>query len=228
MWKRLHVKYPLFFYDFNKTGIFSTDFRERLKYQILSKSGQWVPSCSMLTEVQTDGHQEANSRLRNFANAPKNWQIVFTSCRDIFVYRGTDTLHLKIDIQANLQQWNSDGIKITNTRDFVMYRTNKFWGGNSHWLVQLREQQNTRNYNLKYQNLNQISFSFTDFRKGIIRCDALNYSRQRTLKHIQKSKGWYIFVPCALQNWNEDCIKNHKYQYTICKEDHNVLQVYFM
>jgi hypothetical protein len=136
MWKRLHVKYPLFFYDFNKTGIFSTHFRERLKYQVLSKSGQWVPSCSMLTEVQTDGHQEANSRLRNFANA--------TAVQTPYTWRSIS--------KQNLQQWNSDGIKITNTRDIVMYRTNKFWGGNSHWLVQLREQQNTRNYSRTSNN----------------------------------------------------------------------------
>ena len=30
----LHVKYPLFFLDFNETGIFSTDFRKILEYQI--------------------------------------------------------------------------------------------------------------------------------------------------------------------------------------------------
>jgi hypothetical protein len=32
MCKSLHAKYPLFFSDFNQTSIFSTDFREILKY----------------------------------------------------------------------------------------------------------------------------------------------------------------------------------------------------
>ena len=35
MWKRLHVKYPVFFLlDFNKYWIFSIDFRKKLKYQL--------------------------------------------------------------------------------------------------------------------------------------------------------------------------------------------------
>ena len=52
--------------------IFSTDYREILKYQILQKSVQWEQSCSMRTDVRTDGHEDANSRFRNIANAPKN------------------------------------------------------------------------------------------------------------------------------------------------------------
>ena len=56
IWQRLHVKCPLFLADFNKTWIFfSTDFRKSLKYQILLKSVQWEPSCSMLTDGRTDG-----------------------------------------------------------------------------------------------------------------------------------------------------------------------------
>jgi hypothetical protein len=42
MYIGLHVKYPLFLSDFNKTWIFSTCFRETLKYQILFKSVQWA------------------------------------------------------------------------------------------------------------------------------------------------------------------------------------------
>jgi hypothetical protein len=52
--------------------IFSTDFQKILKYQILRKSVQLEQSCSMRTDVRTDRHEDANSRFRNFANAPKN------------------------------------------------------------------------------------------------------------------------------------------------------------
>jgi len=46
----LHVKYPLFFSDFNETSIFSQDFRKILKYEISRKSNQWKPNCSMRTD----------------------------------------------------------------------------------------------------------------------------------------------------------------------------------
>ena len=49
--KSLHVKYPLFFSDFNETLIFWTDFfKKKLKYQVSSKSVHWEPSCSMITD----------------------------------------------------------------------------------------------------------------------------------------------------------------------------------
>jgi hypothetical protein len=45
----LHVKYPLFFSDFNETWIFSADFRKVLKCRVPWKSVQCEPSCSMRT-----------------------------------------------------------------------------------------------------------------------------------------------------------------------------------
>jgi hypothetical protein len=61
--KSLHVKYMLFLSNFNETWIFWTGFRKKFKYQISSKSVQWKPSCSMRTEGQTYGHDEANIRF---------------------------------------------------------------------------------------------------------------------------------------------------------------------
>jgi hypothetical protein len=65
----LHVKYLVFLSDFNDTRIFSTGFRKVLKYQISWKSVQWKPSCSMLTDGQTD-MTKLTVTLRNFANVP--------------------------------------------------------------------------------------------------------------------------------------------------------------
>ena len=59
MWKLLHVKYPLFLSDFNKTSIFFTDFRKTSNiklHQNPSNVSRGVP------HGQTDGHA-ANSRL---------------------------------------------------------------------------------------------------------------------------------------------------------------------
>jgi hypothetical protein len=54
----LHVKYPLFLLDFNETGIFSTDSRKTIEYQMSRQSEQWEPSRSTRTDGQTR-HDEA-------------------------------------------------------------------------------------------------------------------------------------------------------------------------
>jgi hypothetical protein len=73
MWKRLHVKYPLFLSEFNETWNFSTVFRKEKKKSNVSNL---IKICPVGADVScadrvTDGHDVANSRLRNFANAPK-------------------------------------------------------------------------------------------------------------------------------------------------------------
>ena len=70
MYKGLHVKYPLFLSDFNKTGNFSKDFPNILKYQISWKTVQWEMSCS----TRTDGRTLRSYLIvafRNFTKAPK-------------------------------------------------------------------------------------------------------------------------------------------------------------
>ena len=70
MWKRHHVKYPLFLSHFNETWASWTDFRKNLKHQISSKSVQWEPSCSVRTAGRTD-ITNVKVAFRNFANAPE-------------------------------------------------------------------------------------------------------------------------------------------------------------
>jgi hypothetical protein len=59
----LQVKCPTFLSDFNQTRIFSTDFNKSRQYKISRKSVQWLPSCSMHADKQTDRHCKANRRL---------------------------------------------------------------------------------------------------------------------------------------------------------------------
>ena len=70
----LHVLYPLFFSDFNKTWIFSIDFRKLLKYLMSRKFVQWEPSCSMRKDGRTDRRIDMTKLIvafHNFVSAPK-------------------------------------------------------------------------------------------------------------------------------------------------------------
>jgi hypothetical protein len=73
----VHVRYPLFFSDFNESWVCSTDFRKILKFRISWKSVQWEPSCSMRTDVRTD-LTKLIVAFRSFAKASKNyiWLLV--------------------------------------------------------------------------------------------------------------------------------------------------------
>jgi len=54
MYIGLHVKYPLFLFEFNEILIFWTDFRKLLRFHISWKSVRWEPS-SIRTDTQTNG-----------------------------------------------------------------------------------------------------------------------------------------------------------------------------
>jgi hypothetical protein len=60
--KNPYVRYPLFLAILMKLDFFSTDFRKKLKYKILSKSVQWEPIFTM----RTDRHAESVSRFSQF------------------------------------------------------------------------------------------------------------------------------------------------------------------
>jgi len=63
----LMLKYQLFLSVFNKSWIFVQFFEKCSKYEMLRKSVQWEPSCSVRT-----GGQTLRSNSRSFANAPEN------------------------------------------------------------------------------------------------------------------------------------------------------------
>jgi len=72
MYIGIHLKYPLFLFDFNENWTFLTDFRIILKYQISWKFVQWKPSCSMWTDRRTDTAKLIIT-FCTIAKAPKNW-----------------------------------------------------------------------------------------------------------------------------------------------------------
>ena len=72
MYFGLHLKYPLFLFDFNETWIFSTDDWKILIYQISQKSIQWELSHSMQMDRLRD-MTKLIVTFGNFANVPKNW-----------------------------------------------------------------------------------------------------------------------------------------------------------
>jgi len=68
-------RYPLISLDFNKTCIFSTDFRKMFKYQTLLQSFQCKANCLMRTEGRMERQIDMTKLIvdfRNFANATNN------------------------------------------------------------------------------------------------------------------------------------------------------------
>ena len=70
----LHVKYPLFWSDFNVTWIFSIDFLKILIYKFSWKSVKWELSCSMWMDGWTD--RQAWQSFPQFCEHAKNWTDV--------------------------------------------------------------------------------------------------------------------------------------------------------
>jgi len=58
MHKFVHAKYPTFMLDFNKTWIFSTDFRKILRCQISWETVKLEPNYSMRTSGMSDGNTD--------------------------------------------------------------------------------------------------------------------------------------------------------------------------
>jgi len=69
MYIGLRVKYPLFLSDFNKTWIFSADFRKNTQisnFMKIRRVGAELFRADGRTDGQTDRHDEANSRFSKF------------------------------------------------------------------------------------------------------------------------------------------------------------------
>ena len=73
MWKRLHVKYPLFLSDFNETLIFSTDFRKKKAQMSSFVKIRPVEAELLHADRQTD-MTKLIVAFRDFAKAHKNVQ----------------------------------------------------------------------------------------------------------------------------------------------------------
>jgi hypothetical protein len=95
--KRLYVTYPLFLSDFIETWIFWTDFRKKLKYQVLSQSVQWRAEflhADGQTDGRTDGHDKVNSCCSKFCErAQQQFLQKFTSKAWKFLFIALNFTH---------------------------------------------------------------------------------------------------------------------------------------
>jgi hypothetical protein len=83
MYKRLYVKHPLFLSTFNKTLIFSTDFRKILKYKMSWKSVYWEPRRSIWAEGQTDRQTDMTNLTIAFQSFAKADWVLYLPSRDV-------------------------------------------------------------------------------------------------------------------------------------------------
>ena len=82
----LHVNLPVYRSDFNKTYIFSTDFRKILKYQISRKSVRCEPSFFMWTDERTDGRDEEQRDMTKLITAfRKRMTFCFVSIKNSYI-----------------------------------------------------------------------------------------------------------------------------------------------
>jgi len=67
----VHVKYPLFFFDFIEAWTFYTYVRNILRYRISWNPVQWESSCSM----RIDGQTWRSSRFSQFCERVKKFNL---------------------------------------------------------------------------------------------------------------------------------------------------------
>jgi hypothetical protein len=79
MYTGLHVKYPLFLSDFNKTRISQQIFETRsdMKFHKNSATGSRVVPHGQIYG-RTDGHDEANNRFSQFCERAQNGMTALT------------------------------------------------------------------------------------------------------------------------------------------------------
>jgi hypothetical protein len=115
----LHVNYPSSLSDFHQTYVFSIHFRKIIKYQILSKSVKWDPSCSTRTEGQTDTHHEANSRFSKFFRTRPESNSEFTNISKLRVKSVRSIVEVSIEeVTRVIRRINNEGV-LTGTQDLA-------------------------------------------------------------------------------------------------------------